>query len=140
MLGLGSLGFEHGVHPPELKSLTAELPIRRMPYPDEVVLPLRQHAGKPAKLIVREGDHVLRGDVIAEADGFVSAPVHASATGRIAEIGLWPHPDGTMDTAVRITVERYSPQVQRPRRSAATTAAIDHRAFIGRILRDSRGA
>jgi electron transport complex protein RnfC len=107
--------FRHGVHPPEHKELTAHRPIRRLPYPSEVVIPLRQHAGKPAKLVVREGDRVLRGDVIGEADGFVSAPVHASASGRIAEIGLWPHPDGSMDTAVRIEVERYSPQVPRPR-------------------------
>jgi electron transport complex protein RnfC len=107
--------FQHGVHPPELKEATAALPIRRMPYPDEVVIPIRQHAGKPAKLVVRRGDLVLRGDVIAEADGFVSAPVHASATGRVSEIGLWPHPDGSMDTAVHIVVEKYSPQVARPR-------------------------
>jgi electron transport complex protein RnfC len=107
--------FQHGVHPPELKDATASLPIRRMPYPDEVIIPIRQHAGKPAKLIVRRGDLVLRGDVLAEADGFVSAPVHASATGRVTEIGLWPHPDGTMDTAVHIAVEKYSPQVARPR-------------------------
>src|SRR5512140_1231593 len=107
--------FQHGVHPPELKDATAGLPIRRMPYPDEVVLPLRQHAGKPAKLAVRRGELVLRGDVIAEADGFVSSPVHASATGRVTDIGLWPHPDGSMDTAVRIAVEKYSPQVARPR-------------------------
>ncbi len=112
---LRALGFRHGVHPPELKSATADLPIRRMPYPTEVVLPLRQHAGKPAKLVVREGDYVLRGDVIAEADGFMSVPVHASTSGRVVSIGLWPHPDGSMDTAVRIAVERYSPQVPRPR-------------------------
>ena len=37
-------GFRHGVHPPEEKELTNQLPIRRMPYPDEIVLPLRQHA------------------------------------------------------------------------------------------------
>jgi electron transport complex protein RnfC len=86
-----------------------------LPYPSEVVIPLRQHAGKPAKLVVREGDRVLRGDVLGEADGFVSAPVHASASGRVVEIGLWPHPDGSMDTAVRIEVERFSPQVPRPR-------------------------
>ena len=49
-----SLGFRHGVHPPEEKELTNQLPIRRMPYPDELVLPLRQHAGKPARA-VREG-------------------------------------------------------------------------------------
>ena len=96
--------FRHGVHPPEHKEATAALPIRRIPYPDEVVLPLRQHAGKPARLIVRRGDLVIRGDVIGEADGFVSSPVHASATGRVSEIGLWPHPDGSMDTAVHIAV------------------------------------
>jgi len=112
---LSGSDFRHGVHPPEHKELTAARPIRRLPYPTEVVIPLRQHAGKPARLVVREGDRVLRGDVLGEADGFVSAPVHASASGRIAEIGLWPHPDGTMDTAVRIEVERFSPQVPRPR-------------------------
>ena len=108
-------GFSHGVHPPEHKELTASRPIRRMAYPTEVVIPLRQHAGKPAKLVAREGDRVLRGDVLGEADGFVSAPVHASASGKVVEIGLWPHPDGSMDTAVRIAVEMFSPQVPRPR-------------------------
>ena len=112
---LRSLGFRHGVHPPEHKEATASLPIRRLPFPKEVVIPLRQHAGTPAKLVVRIGERVLRGDVIAEADGFVSAPVHASASGRVSEIGLWPHPDGSMDTAVRIAVEPYSAQVPRPR-------------------------
>ena len=115
ILLLGGRGFRHGVHPPESKDRTAEKQIRRMPFPDEVVLPVRQHAGKPARLTVQEGHRVLRGDVIAAADGFVSAPVHASASGRVVEIGLWPHPDGTMDTAVRIQVEPFSPQVPRPR-------------------------
>lgn len=112
---LRSFDFRHGVHPPESKSATASQPIRRMPFPSEVVLPLRQHAGKPAKLVVRVGDWVLRGDVIGEADGFMSAPVHASATGRVSAIGLWPHPDGSMDTAVRIAVAPFSAQVPRPR-------------------------
>ena len=111
----GAFGFRHGVHPPDSKGLTAHLPIRRMPYPDEVVLPLRQHAGKPARLAVRVGDHVERGDTIATADGFVSSPVHASASGTVADIDWWPHPDGSMATAVRIRVERYSAQVARPR-------------------------
>ena len=114
-LTFASSGFRHGVHPPEHKELTAARPIRRMAYPSEVVIPLRQHAGKPAKLVVREGDRALRGDILGDADGFVSAPVHASASGKIVEIGLWPHPDGSMDTAVRIAVEQFSPQVPRPR-------------------------
>ena len=110
-----SLGFAHGVHPPESKSLTNGLPIRRMEYPDEVVLPIRQHAGKPAKPIVSPGDRVQRGDMVAEADGFLSSPVHASAAGTVRDVELWPHPDGTMCPAIRIAVDRWSAQVPRPR-------------------------
>lgn len=110
-----ALGFLHGVHPPERKELTASVPIRRMPFPDEVVLPVRQHAGKPAKVVVRRGDRVERGDVLAVADGFISAPVHASAAGRVAAIEEWPHPDGMTALAVRIAVEPFSAQVPRPR-------------------------
>ena len=115
LFSLRALGFRHGVHPPESKELTAHLPIRRMPFPDEVVLPVRQHAGKPAKPIVKKGDHVLRGDVVAEADGFVSAPVHASASGTVTAVEMWPHPDGSTDLAIRIAVDRYSAQLPRPR-------------------------
>ena len=115
MFGFGSSGFRHGIHPPDSKELTAQLPLRRVEFPAEVVLPLRQHAGKPAVLCVKKGDRVLRGDVIATADGFVSAPVHASASGTVTDIALWPHPDGSMDTAVRIAVDRWSPQLPRPR-------------------------
>ena len=109
-----SFGFSHGVHPPEHKELTAHLPIRRMPYPDELVLPLRQHAGTPAKLVVAKGAHVERGDVLAVADGWISSPVHASASGWVTDVDWAPHPDGTMCTAVTLRVERYSGQVARP--------------------------
>ena len=110
-----SSGFRHGVHPREEKELTNQLPIRRMPYPDEIVLPLRQHAGKPATLCVKVGDHVERGDPVGLADGWVSVPIHASASGTVTDIGWWPHPDGSMATSVRIAVDRYAPQVARPR-------------------------
>ncbi len=109
------LGFRHGVHPPDRKELTHALPIRRMPFPDEIVLPLRQHAGKPARPLVRPGDHVERGDKVAEADGFVSVPIHASSAGRVRAIERWPHPDGSLAEAIIIDVERYSPQITRPR-------------------------
>jgi electron transport complex protein RnfC len=108
-------GFLHGVHPPEHKELTATVAIRRMPFPSEVVLPVRQHAGKPARVVVKRGDHVERGDTLAAADGFVSSPVHASAAGRVAAVDQWPHPDGTTSLAIRIAVDRYSAQVARPR-------------------------
>ena len=108
-------GFRHGVHPPEEKALTSHLSIRRMPYPDEIVLPLRQHAGKPAKVCVKPGDRVERGDKVGEADGFMSVPIHASAAGTVVDVDWWPHPDGSMAEAVRIKVDRFAPQVPRPR-------------------------
>ena len=111
----GAATFRHGVHPPELKGLTERVPIRRMPFPEELALPLRQHAGKPAKLVVRRGDRVERGDKVGESDGFVSVPIHSSAAGTVKDVRLWPHPDGSMAETVLITVDRYSPQVPRPR-------------------------
>ena len=113
--GLGGGGFAHGVHPPERKDLTSQVPIRRLPFPDEVVLPIRQHAGQPARPIVRRGDRVERGDTVAEAQGFVSSPVHASAAGTVVDVDFWPHPDGTWEKAVRIRVDPGSTQIPRPR-------------------------
>jgi Na+-translocating ferredoxin:NAD+ oxidoreductase subunit C len=113
--GLTGGGFAHGVHPPERKELTAHLPIRRFPFPEEVVLPLRQHAGKPARAIVRRGDRVERGDVVAEADGYVSSYIHASAAGTVADVDFWPHPNGSWERAVRIRVDESSIQIPRPR-------------------------
>lgn len=110
-----TLTFRHGVHPPELKELTAALPVRRMPFPEEVVLPLRQHTGAPAQAIVAVGDRVDRGDKIAAADGWVSVPVHASASGTVTAIDLYPHPDGSYAEAICIAVDPFSPQAIRPR-------------------------
>jgi len=107
--------FRHGVHPPDSKRLTEHVPVRRMPFPKRVALPLRQHAGRPAKCLVRKGDRVERGDKIAEADGFVSVPIHASATGTVVDIDWWPHPDGSMAETVIIDVEEFSAQIPRPR-------------------------
>lgn len=115
LLDLLRPGFRHGVHPPDAKALTEHLPIRRMPFPDEVVLPLRQHAGKPARCIVAPGDRVERGDKVAAADGWMSVPIHASAAGTVIDVGLWPHPDGSMVEAVRVAVDGTSPQIPRRR-------------------------
>ncbi len=107
--------FRHGVHPPDSKGLTEHIPVRRMPFPKRIALPLRQHAGRPAKCLVRVGDTVERGDKIAEADGFVSVPIHASAAGTVSAIDWWPHPDGSMAETVIIEVEEFSAQIPRPR-------------------------
>ena len=75
MLAMSSLlSFKHGVHPPENKDMTSGIAIPAVAVPDEIVLPLSQHIGAPAKALVKAGDRVERGDVIAEAGGFVSSP------------------------------------------------------------------
>ena len=91
------------------------MPVRRMPFPREIVLPLRQHAGKPAVPLVERGDRVERGDKVAAADGYMSVPMHASAAGVVTGIDWCPHPDGSMVEAVHIAVERHSAQLPRPR-------------------------
>jgi len=103
------------VHPDDAKQLTAASPIRRLPFPDEVVLPLQQHTGAPATLMVRVGDRVERGDMIGAAQGFISSPIHASAAGKVVAIGPWPHPSGQYQSAVRIRLDRYAAQTPRRR-------------------------
>ncbi len=99
LLGLDKT-FSHGVHPPEYKDLTADKPIRRLPFADEMIIPLSQHTGAPAKPIVREGQEVVRSEPIAEPGGFVSVPMHAPATGRVARIGLARDVRGGMSPAI----------------------------------------
>jgi electron transport complex protein RnfC len=109
------LSFKSGVHPPDEKAITAGIASRRLPFPDELVLPLSQHLGAPAKCRVQIGDRVERGDVLAEASGFISAPIHATAAGIVKDIALWPHPNGGSVEAVRISVNPHSTQLPRPR-------------------------
>lgn len=80
------LTFKGGIHPYEGKELTMDKDVIEYLPKGDVVYPLSQHIGKPAKPIVKKGDHVLAGDLIAEADGFVSANIHASVSGIVKVI------------------------------------------------------
>ncbi len=93
-----------GVHPPACK-ITAESPIRTAPLPPEVIIPLSQHIGAPATPIVKAGDKVLAGQCIAEAGGFVSAPVHSSVSGTVVKVDAFPDVSGYRRPAVQIKVE-----------------------------------
>ncbi len=102
--------FSHGVHPPANKEITSAKKIRRMPFPDHLILPLNQHIGKPAKAIVRKGQEVVRGELIAEADGFVSVPIHAPATGRVKDI--CPMPTARGEQSMSIVLDVYEGDTQ----------------------------
>jgi len=100
----GTRTFSHGVHPPSHKANTATKAIRRLPFPDHLVIPLNQHIGKPSKLLVHKGQEVVRGEPIAAADGFVSVPIHAPATGRIRDIRLMSSARGEQSMAIILEV------------------------------------
>ena len=91
-----------GIHlKDDRKGATASLPIERF-VPQEVVLPLSQHLGSPARALVKRKDEVKRGDVIAEADAD-GAPIHASVSGKVLRVALHPHP--TLVEAQAIVIE-----------------------------------
>ena len=88
--------FRHGVHPPESKLDTCNEKIRQFPFAPVLVIPLAQHVGAPAVAVVREGQDIERGQLLARADGFVSVPQHAPASGVVRRIGLVPGIAGKM--------------------------------------------
>jgi electron transport complex protein RnfC len=94
--------FRGGVHPPEAKELSQHLPLETMPIPERLVLPLSQHMGKQAKALVSKGDEVNTGALVAEADGFISAPVHSPVTGRITGIIREQSSSGALQEALAI--------------------------------------
>ncbi len=96
MLRFKSNTFKHGVHPPEHKNDTNKLPIRQFPFAPVIILPVVQHIGKPSEIIVREGQEVARGQLLARADGYMSVPLHAPVSGTIRKIQSVPTISGKM--------------------------------------------
>ena len=74
-----------GVHP-DAHKLTAEVATKVAELPKKAIFPLSQHIGAPAKPVVKRGDKVKVGTLIAEAGGFVSAPIYSSVSGTVAKI------------------------------------------------------
>lgn len=107
---LSSRTFRHGVHPEERKGATRALPIRRVPFVGEYILPLSQHTGAPSMPLVAPGQRVQRGEMIAAPDGFVSAALHTPVTGTVSGIELRPHPDGMPQPAIIIRTDPYASQ------------------------------
>ncbi len=93
-----------GVHPPANK-LTGTLPIRDLPPPSTVTIPVSQHIGKPAELVVERGTELLVGSLLAKASGFISAPVHSSVSGKVKKIDTVVDAQGHRRQAVVIAVD-----------------------------------
>ena len=93
-----------GVHPAENK-LSAASPIREAALPKQAVFSMFQHIGAPAKPVVKKGDEVKVGTLLAEAGGFVSAPIYSSVSGKVSKVDVALDASGTRRMAVYVDVE-----------------------------------
>ena len=92
--------FKGGVHPNYMKA--PEVPMTVIAPPPQVVIPMAQHIGAPCKPTVAVGDYVTMGQVVGENPAPVSAPVHASVSGKVVAVEPRPHPLGDMVMSVVI--------------------------------------
>ncbi len=94
--------FKGGIHPDYCKGLTDSLATEEMPPVGRYVVPLSQNLGAPSMPVVEKGAEVAKGQLLAEAAGFVSAPVHSPTSGKVTKIDLFPHPLGLPMEAIEI--------------------------------------
>ncbi len=102
--------FRNGIHPPENKDTTNGLPIRQFPFAKEYIIPVSQHLGAPAQVVVREGQEVARGQLIAKAASYVSVPIHSPVSGIVRKIAMVPTLSGSMSEGIHIEPFPYSGQ------------------------------
>ncbi|MCM1155889.1 MAG: electron transport complex subunit RsxC [Roseburia sp.] len=100
---MAKLTFVGGIHPYDGKDISKDKPIKAVLPKGDLVYPLSQHIGAPAKPIVEKGDHVLTGQKIAEAGAFVSAPIYATVSGTVKAIE--PRRVVTGDSVMSIIIE-----------------------------------
>ncbi len=93
-----------GIHPQKYK-ITSDVPITDAGIPETVVIPVRQHIGAPAKILVQKGDKVKVGTLIADADGIVSADVHSSVSGEVIKVEDTAAGSGYYEKMITIKVE-----------------------------------
>ncbi|QWG10337.1 electron transport complex subunit RsxC [Flammeovirga kamogawensis] len=110
MLTIHKNTFKHGVHPPEYKDDTKDLPIRQFSFAPVLIIPMAQHIGSPSEIIVREGQEVVRGQLLAKSSGYVSVPVHAPVSGIIRKIGNVPTVGGKMSPGIYLEAFPFSGQ------------------------------
>ena len=103
-----------GIHPADEK-LSAHMATQQAALPKQAVFPLSQHIGAPAVPVVKKGDRVMVGTLLAQAGGFVSAPVHASVSGVVAKIDNVPDASGYRKPAIIVNVEgdEWLPSIDR---------------------------
>ena len=114
------------------KALSNERPLQRLPMPERLILPLQQHIGYSAEPAVQVGEQVKKGQLVANAVDFVSAPLHAPTSGTVIEIGdrPIPHPSGLNDACIVIEADGQDAWAELPE------PLPDYRAHSSALLRE----
>lgn len=125
--------FNGGVHPYDGKELSKDKSIRTYAATGEMVYPLSQHIGAPAKPVVKKGDEVVVGQLLAEAGGFVSAPVYSAVSGKVKNIE--PRLTVTGDKVSSIVIENDGEYKETEWESEETAKELTREEIIGRIAK-----
>lgn len=113
---MARLTFRGGIHPYDGKELSKDKPIQDVLPKGELVYPLSQHIGAPSMPLVKAGDHVKAGQMIAEAGGYVSVPIHASVSGTVKTIEPRMTAAGTRVSSIIVESDGQGESVQWPER------------------------
>ncbi|MGE5387230.1 MAG: electron transport complex subunit RsxC [Betaproteobacteria bacterium] len=124
--------FNGGVKPPSEKAQSVTEPIGIPPLPTRLIVPLHQSIGGTPRPVVKAGDRVLKGQLIGEADGWISAAIHAPTSGLVREIGLFaqPHPSGLAAASVLIEPDGKDEWIERVPVDHGTLSPDEIREFI----------
>lgn len=128
---MGFLTFQGGIHPDDGKELSKNQKIATMEAGDKLYYSVSQHIGAPAIPVVAKGDYVLRGQQVAKAGGFVSAPVHASVSGTVAGIQKMRMPSGGMVDCIVVENDREMKEV--PYEGVSSLDGLSKEEILSRI-------
>lgn len=93
-----------GIHPADQK-LTADLPLQEVPLPAKIILPVSQHIGAPSEVLVKKGERVKAGQLVAQQNGFISSQIHSSVAGTVTKIDQFYDQSGYRKNAIEITTD-----------------------------------
>lgn len=96
------MSFNGGLHILGHKTIINQLPVLKIGGTKTHIFPLQQHIGVPLDSLVKEGETVYKGQMIANSDSFLSVPLHSSISGTVSKIAPHPHPDGTTVASIFI--------------------------------------
>jgi len=124
-----------GIHPPEYK-LTADCPVKAIPLPPELRIMLSQCIGAPSRPVVKPGDHVGAGQLIAEAGGFIGAPIHSPVAGTVRKIEPTRNPQGIWQDSIVICPDENQPEAVDEPRTEDEVMGLDPQEII-RLVADA---